>query len=87
VEEGSLKRINHSSFGARYVAKGIGGIAGQMLAFCIAGHHGGVEPRICSTAFERVDVIDDVSGTAAVGQPIRHGCSRLKLFLAVVLRL
>lgn len=42
VEEGSLKRVNHSTFGARYVAKAIGGIAGQMLAFCVAGHHGGL---------------------------------------------
>jgi hypothetical protein len=29
-----------------------------------------IERCICSTAFERIDVIDDVSGTAAVGSPI-----------------
>jgi hypothetical protein len=47
-----------------------------------------IERCICSTAFERMDVIDDGSGTAAVGIPIgRQGCSRLKWFLAAVLRL
>jgi hypothetical protein len=30
-----------------------------------------IERGICSTAFERIDVIDDVSGTAAVGLPSR----------------
>jgi CRISPR-associated endonuclease/helicase Cas3 len=42
AEDSSLKRVNHSTFGARYVAKAMGGIAGQMLAFCVAGHHGGL---------------------------------------------
>ena len=42
-----------------------------------------VERCICSPAFERMDVIDDVSGTAAVGIPI--GRARM-LTLEVVLR-
>jgi CRISPR-associated endonuclease/helicase Cas3 len=36
------KRVDHSTFGARFVEKGIRGIAGQLLAFCIAGHHTGL---------------------------------------------
>jgi hypothetical protein len=31
-----------------------------------------IERCICSTAFERVDVIDDVSRTAAAGSPVRR---------------
>ena len=41
-----------------------------------------IERCICSPAFERIDVIDDVSGTAAVGIPI--GRARM-LTLEVVL--
>lgn len=36
------KRVDHSTFGARFVEKSVGGIAGQLLAFCIAGHHTGL---------------------------------------------
>src|SRR5258708_4435587 len=42
-----------------------------------------IEWCICSPAFQRIDVIDDVSGTAAVGIPI--GRARM-LTLEVVLR-
>src|SRR5271166_1875262 len=35
-------RVDHSTFGARYVAEGIGGHRGQLLAYCIAGHHAGL---------------------------------------------
>ena len=38
----SGKRVDHSTFGARFVEKSVGGLAGQMLAFCIAGHHTGL---------------------------------------------
>ncbi len=38
-EHPSAKRVDHSTFGARYVAR-LPGIAGALLAFCIAGHHG-----------------------------------------------
>lgn len=36
------KRVDHSTFGARFVEKHVGGIAGQLLAFCVAGHHTGL---------------------------------------------
>jgi len=38
----SGKRVDHSTFGARFVEKHVGGIAGQLLAFCVAGHHTGL---------------------------------------------
>lgn len=41
-ETGSPLRIDHSTFGARYLAKKFPGLAGQILAFCIAGHHAGL---------------------------------------------
>jgi hypothetical protein len=45
--------------------------------------HCNIERRICSTAFERIDVIDDVSGTPAAGSAgSRTRMLRLKLFLA-----
>jgi CRISPR-associated endonuclease/helicase Cas3 len=36
------KRVDHSTFGARLVAQAVGGVPGQLLAFCIAGHHTGL---------------------------------------------
>ena len=33
-------RVDHSTFGAQHAAKIVGGHFGQLLAFCIAGHHG-----------------------------------------------
>lgn len=36
------KRVDHSTFGARYLEASVGGIAGQLLAFCAAGHHTGL---------------------------------------------
>ena len=36
------KRVDHSTFGARFVEQHVGGSAGQLLAFCIAGHHTGL---------------------------------------------
>jgi CRISPR-associated endonuclease/helicase Cas3 len=41
-EDAPGKRVDHSTFGARFVAQGAGKIAGQLLAFCIAGHHTGL---------------------------------------------
>jgi CRISPR-associated endonuclease/helicase Cas3 len=38
----SGKRVDHSTFGARFAEASIGGLAGQVLAFCIAGHHTGL---------------------------------------------
>jgi CRISPR-associated endonuclease/helicase Cas3 len=36
------KRVDHSTYGARFVAESLGKISGQLLAFCIAGHHTGL---------------------------------------------
>ncbi len=36
------ERVDHSTFVARYVAKFVGKVQGQLLAFCIAGHHTGL---------------------------------------------
>jgi CRISPR-associated endonuclease/helicase Cas3 len=36
------QRVDHSTFGARFVEQHVGGIAGHLLAFCIAGHHTGL---------------------------------------------
>jgi CRISPR-associated endonuclease/helicase Cas3 len=35
-------RVDHSTCGARHAIDTIPGLAGQLLAFCIAGHHGGL---------------------------------------------
>ena len=35
-------RVDHATFGARFVAEAVGKIPGQILAFCIAGHHTGL---------------------------------------------
>ncbi len=40
--EGSGRRVDHSTFGARHVSQQVGGHKGQLLAFCIAGHHRGL---------------------------------------------
>ncbi len=42
VENGRPSRVDHSTFGARYVAKAAGKLQGELLAYCIAGHHGGL---------------------------------------------
>lgn len=42
-EETSAKgRVDHSTFGARHAVATIPTLAGQLLAFCIAGHHAGL---------------------------------------------
>jgi CRISPR-associated endonuclease/helicase Cas3 len=38
----SGKRVDHSTFGARFAEQFVGKIPGQLLAFCIAGHHTGL---------------------------------------------
>ena len=42
------KRVDHSTFGARFVAQDVGKIPGQLLAFCIAGHHTGLPDETSS---------------------------------------
>ena len=41
-EQKTPGRVNHSSFGARYVHGRLGDIHGEILAYCIAGHHAGL---------------------------------------------
>ena len=41
-EETPHSRIDHSTYGARFVTSTYGGIRGQILAHCIAGHHAGL---------------------------------------------
>jgi CRISPR-associated endonuclease/helicase Cas3 len=40
--DGSVGRVDHSTFGARYVAEKVGKHKVQILAHCIAGHHSGL---------------------------------------------
>lgn len=40
--EHTTGRVDHSTFGARHAAKCCSGFVGQILAFCIAGHHSGL---------------------------------------------
>jgi CRISPR-associated endonuclease/helicase Cas3 len=42
------KRTDHSTFGARFVEQAVGKIPGQLLAFCIAGHHTGLPDETSS---------------------------------------
>jgi len=41
-------RVDHATFGARFAAHGVGGIPGQLLAFCVAGHHVGLPDETSS---------------------------------------
>ena len=47
-EQKAPGRVNHSSFGARYVHERLRDIRGEILAYCIAGHHAGL-PDATST--------------------------------------
>ena len=41
-EQPAPGRVNHSSYGARFAYRNAGGVLGEMLAYCIAGHHAGL---------------------------------------------
>jgi CRISPR-associated endonuclease/helicase Cas3 len=41
-------RVDHATYGARFVAENAGAIFGQLLAFCIAGHHTGLPDETSS---------------------------------------
>ena len=47
-EDTSKKRVDHSTFGARFAAEAVGGVPGQLLAFCLAGHHTGLPDETSS---------------------------------------
>jgi len=42
IENAGAGRLDHSTYGARYVARELAGPVGQLMAFCIAGHHAGL---------------------------------------------
>lgn len=42
------KRLDHSTFGARFLKESVPGIRGQILAFCAAGHHTGLPDETSS---------------------------------------
>lgn len=41
-ENAGSQRVDHSTCGARHAAKALRGVQGQLIAACIAGHHGGL---------------------------------------------
>ncbi len=41
-DQAASRRVDHSTFGARYVHKHADLIIGELLAYCIAGHHAGL---------------------------------------------
>ncbi len=43
-------RVDHATFGARYSMGRVGGVAGEMLAYCIAGHHAGLPNAVAEDA-------------------------------------
>lgn len=42
VEDGPKGRVDHSTYGARYVGRSVPGPTGQLMAYCVAGHHAGL---------------------------------------------
>lgn len=38
----SARHVDHSTFGARYVREHAGPVVGELLAYCVAGHHAGL---------------------------------------------
>lgn len=52
-EERLPGRVDHSTFGARHAAKTLGVHAGQLLAFCLAGHHAGLPNAVPADAGEQ----------------------------------
>jgi CRISPR-associated endonuclease/helicase Cas3 len=57
-ELGSPRRVDHSTFGARYALEKIGGHRAQMLAFCLAGHHAGLPNAYATDAAEERSTLD-----------------------------
>ena len=57
-EHSAPGRVDHSTFGARRAAEVIGGHKGQLLAFCIAGHHAGLPNALPSDAGQERSTLD-----------------------------
>lgn len=52
-DDSAISRVDHSTFGAQHAASTIGGHFGQLLAFCIAGHHGSLPDAISDDELTR----------------------------------
>lgn len=59
-------RVDHSTFGARYVAKRIGDWKGRLLAFAIAGHHTGLSNDVADDAGERSTLTNRLDPARAI---------------------
>ena len=74
AEEGTRPgRVDHSTFGARYAVARMADLRGQLLAFCIAGHHAGLGDATAD---------DDTRRRSAVAHRLRS--ERYKIPLAGV---
>ena len=47
-EDPGTGRVDHATYGARFAVENVGSIIGQLLAFCIAGHHTGLPDETSS---------------------------------------
>lgn len=74
-------KVDHSTFGARHAVKTLGTHAGQLLAFCIAGHHAGLPNAMPPDASEQRSSlsyrlndaaysIPSVNPPRAIGEPL-----------------
>lgn len=71
-EDQIAERVDHSTFGARHAATTIPGVLGQMLAFCIAGHHAGLaDATTGNDAFRRATLMHRLDSTAYLIEPIK----------------
>lgn len=59
-------RVDHSTFGARYVANQIGGWKGKLLAFAIAGHHTGLANDVAEDEGERATLTKRLDPSRAI---------------------
>ena len=59
-------RVDHSTFGARYVANRIGSWRGRLLAFAIAGHHTGLSNDVADDVGERSTLTNRLDPARAI---------------------
>jgi CRISPR-associated endonuclease/helicase Cas3 len=79
-------RVDHSTFGAQYAIKNIGSHRGQMLAFCIAGHHAGLPNAAATDANGERSTLDfrlNRKRIPAVEPPLEGPAPDLKLPFSV----
>lgn len=58
AEEGLQGRVDHSTFGARYARDKVGKHKGQVIAYCIAGHHAGLPNAYATEATEERSALE-----------------------------